>query len=329
MDGLNPASGGHDDPEPFRSMPLATPQGPPATGAFALPRTPASNPGGFIPFAFESDSDDDHGDSDVYGELPSANAVPAPPPPRTLEEAWRSASGSQTNCTPPSKNLRNPRTKQTGGRKIMESELGIFKGKKVKEVSVEYARALYEDIATDEDINSFLRDCKLYNRTRKKWVNLWKHVDRADTTGGDLKEESLYDDMRDIIAAVLKYFERKRPQHAPTGTTREIVDTHKSRFAHDNGKSQSLPDFAIKATGPSFERPGIGPGDDLGYKNVASVFDVKVGKKKGSANEQAKQLGVYNMYVSLSLLISQPLIDHTNHAGRSSFSSLIETSPSL
>ncbi|KAF6760807.1 hypothetical protein DFP72DRAFT_1092094 [Ephemerocybe angulata] len=135
-------------------------------------------------------------------------------------------------------------------------------------------------------------------------------------------EDELYTPLVDIINGIIGHL--GKPDEGDVSATRTAIDTHKAWYIHhDNKDNMTRPDLAILSTGPSFEEPlpkkrtKREPGHwNVGYSNVASVFDVKR-DCDNYTDEQIKQLAVYirQIYISQpnrrhcrSLIITETLV---------------------
>lgn len=252
------------------------------------PRTPIRCPSYALSIARSSGSESD--DDLSKHELPQLYA-PTPP---TVDESQQLYTSNNSTSTPLGKILRNFRTQggNTEERKNMEVELGVEEGKAVKELSLEDAERFYHDSASGAEIDRYLTKTRLYSRAKKCWPKLPQN---------NPAETALYDPLVKLTTDIINHF---KPDHPTPGVTRKIVKSDKISLVHENEKWKTSPDICVQATGPSFGVPkGAGSqAYDLGYTNVASVFDAKTEKNKGSTKDQAKQLGVYSTYGSVSLL---------------------------
>jgi hypothetical protein len=264
------------DPSALGSPPTSI-----ATLPLDEPRTPIRGPGAAHPPAQPSEGESD--DDVSKDELPQLYA-PTPP---TIDDSQQLYMINNSTSTPLSKIMRNFRTQ--GGnieeRKNMEVELGIGEGKGVKTLSLEDSERFYHDLASGEEIDKYLTRTRLYSRAKKCWSKVPQN---------DPAETALYEPLVNLTSDVINRF---KPDSPAAGVTRKIVKSDRIGLVHENEKWKTSPDICVQATGPSFGVPkGAGrQAYDLGYTNVASVFDAKTEKNKGSTKEQAKQLGVYSM----------------------------------
>ncbi|KAF6760844.1 hypothetical protein DFP72DRAFT_1062583 [Ephemerocybe angulata] len=169
----------------------------------------------------------------------------------------------------------------------------------IPKVDADFLKVAYdENTASTADIDAFLKESGLYANDR------WTFIPEIAES-----EKKLYDPYLDIIKAILKC-ERLCKAIPGTASTRTAIDTHNIKFNHhddDNPDHSTRPDIAIMAKGPSFEDPLPKQGNkhvpehDVGYCNVASVFDVKRNVNNGT-KAQIEQLAVYIRQI----FISQP-----------------------
>lgn len=250
------------------------------------PRTPIRDPR--VAHSLAQPSEDE---SDGSDELPQLHAPIGPP---TIEDSQKLYTENNSTSTPLGKILRNFRTQggNTEERKNMEAELGVEDGKAVKELSLEDAEGYYHNLASGAEIDKYLTKTRLYSRAKK----CWSKVPQKNPA-----ETALYDPLVKLTSDIINHF---KPEAPDPRVTRKVVKSDKIGLLHENEKWKTSPDMCVQATGPSFGAPkGAGSqAYDLGYTNVASVFDAKTEKNKGSTKDQAKQLGVYSMYESSSLL---------------------------
>lgn len=139
----------------------------------------------------------------------------------------------------------------------------------IETYSADYAASQYMDIATDEEIDLFLKSTPLYDNDAREWTHLV-----------DLEAEcDIYARIHHIIQTVVSSLGRVSSEE---GVSREVVATNYRRLAHveqrDMGDA-STPAIVVKATGPSFEDPvhdEQGDATPLGYTNIASCFHVRL-----------------------------------------------------
>ena len=178
------------------------------------------------------------------------------------------------------KSMKTPRTstdKEDELHEIAVRELG----KKVHGVSMEWARTLYCDTASNDKITEFVEsEASGFDVNR----NVWTGLPTNPTDPSQVREPLV-----EIASTILRHF-----YSCPlAGTAREVVDCHRVQLVHDNGRHYSQPAIVIQAKGPSFEVPEHASGPDaLGYTNVAAVIEVQVDDAKGSRRIQAAQLAV-------------------------------------
>lgn len=152
-------------------------------------------------------------------------------------------------------------------------------GGSISEASDAFATSLYAGVATDTEIEAFLKASPLYNRSR--WV-----------LPRNLKKESqLYDPLAEIVSSILREF-------GLSDTSRWVQDSHAAHLQHHEDKSgtpdYSSPDLVILASGPSFDAtPPVSSGYAGTYGDVAACLEVKLDRARGSVNENVQQLGIY------------------------------------
>jgi hypothetical protein len=159
--------------------------------------------------------------------------------------------------------------------KIVKEELG----NNIPEVDIAWVEDIYQNLASDLEIDDYLETSGLYEDER--WVDL---PEVAKT------ELELYDFFCEIINSVLEHFNLS----GPMGSVRKAIDTHDKRLKHggpEGTNAYSSPDISIKASGPSFIRP-IGD-KDVGYENMAAFFD---GKRDCDVDEKAKHIVQFALY---------------------------------
>ena len=222
------------------------------------------------PYLFEPSSDDDSGTIEYpIFSLPAERQKPGP---------------------------RSNGTSQNKRQEYEDAARNKF-GDAIHEVDLTWARELYRDLATDDEITAYLRSPHSgYNNSRKRWTQLSRP--RLDASG-------LHTSLISIISHILHHFYPS--VSLPAGVMRSVMDSRNLLLPHDNGKHASSPSISIKATGPSFEVPrqkeGVDNADGVGYTNVAGVIDVRQDGVVGDELEQATVLSVYCRYVHLNFLL--------------------------
>ncbi|KAJ3525594.1 hypothetical protein NMY22_g10509 [Coprinellus aureogranulatus] len=114
-------------------------------------------------------------------------------------------------------------------------------------------------------------------------------------------EKDIYQPFVKVFSAIIRHLAATDKRN-----TRKVVDTSQTAFQHsDNVAHITKPDFAIVATGPSFELPHAKhalASTTMGYTNVAAVFDGKKDRSRGGHKAHIQQMGIY----SRQILIQQP-----------------------
>ncbi|TEB22643.1 hypothetical protein FA13DRAFT_1798636 [Coprinellus micaceus] len=144
-----------------------------------------------------------------------------------------------------------------------------------------------------EAIESWLRSTESDGVYGAAWL-----VDKSDKTKASFdvvwnlpevasEEKQLYPLLEKIITAISDKFVQP---HLGPGISRKLKDTHKESLTHMDGETSTSPDFAVQATGPSFELPY--DGKETGYTNITAVFDAKRDKNMIGIGI-LRQMGVY------------------------------------
>ncbi|KAJ2913673.1 hypothetical protein MD484_g6739, partial [Candolleomyces efflorescens] len=164
-------------------------------------------------------------------------------------------------------------------------------------VPATFAASLYNNKATDEAIEAFLRETNVYNTELCRWDLPESHP--------KLLEAEVYERLINILNSILKHF---MPDEIENGS-RVIVDTHSTALHHEEAietKFFTRPDISVKAQGPSFQFPAKETKEDVGYSNMASCFEIKVENKRTSGRktlmEELLQLAAY----ARQIFIQQP-----------------------
>ncbi|KAF5341175.1 hypothetical protein D9611_006063 [Ephemerocybe angulata] len=232
----------------------------------ATPRTPAVNEDGNV-------------STPTLQELPATPASSSKSALRNSQQAFESLL-----CSTP---IRNDSHISVGNiesqKKAILEELGS-----IPEVKKSYLDDLYTTKALEKSIADLLKESPLYDSTKRRWAHIPRRVD---------KEDELYEPYMDIIKAILA-----GPGKGGDGCkrTRTAVDTHSTWIRHYDHATDTRPDIAIVAKGPSFEDPiptssqnAASEEKHVGFCNIASVFDVKKDNGRDKEKQQIQQLGVY------------------------------------
>ena len=154
-------------------------------------------------------------------------------------------------------------------------------GEAIYQVKGDWVRKLYHDMATDAQIEEYLRlPSSGYDVEKKHWTSLSKEATDENKFRSSLVE---------IVCSVIGHF---YPNLQPD-VARSAVDSHHLLLVHDNGIHASQPPISIKASGPSFAVPrNAERSKGLGYTNLASVIEARLDKFKGGRREQAEKLTI-------------------------------------
>lgn len=128
-----------------------------------------------------------------------------------------------------------------------------------------YDLSQYHELASDDDIDTFLQSDELWDSSTKQW----KYVAAATS------QDELQTGLRDVLASIISTLGSSRESE---GTREACCVLDASQFLHAESKPtnvRSSPPLVIKASGPSFEVPDPTSNErDLGYTNVASCVSV-------------------------------------------------------
>lgn len=208
-------------------------------------------------------------DADLLPTIESASA--APPPPSDSSSCW-SDFVTSTPYRPSSQALRIG-LPLADERNILKEELGPY-----TVATVEHIHGLFADLLADEAIDTFLKECGLYDLNSAEWHMLAAMAGKA--------EKFLYPELLKIFEAILEKFVD------PTGMERKALNTHNKRLQGVEIR-QTSPDFVVHGSGPSFQ---CGEGDPTGtrYSNILTFFD---GKRDSKMNNLSEHLGQANVYI--------------------------------
>ncbi|KAJ2914322.1 hypothetical protein MD484_g6094, partial [Candolleomyces efflorescens] len=157
-----------------------------------------------------------------------------------------------------------------------------------------FASSLYRDLASDEEIEVFLRETEVYDWENKRWL-------LPESIKG-LKENELQKPLVKLLNAVLAHF---WSQEFALGL-RKVIDTHTTPLPHKEVVEtdyKSRPDCSVKAEGPSFQLPHMETTENIGYSNMASFFEFKV---------EAKRLGFVKELLQVAAYVRQMFIQQPN-----------------
>lgn len=158
-----------------------------------------------------------------------------------------------------------------------------------------FASSLYHDLASDKEIELFLKKTDVYDWHNKCWL-------LPESIKG-LKKNELQKPLVKLLNAILAHFWSKQFALG----LRKVVDTHTTPLPHKEAVEtdyKSRPDCSVKAEGSSFQIPHKETNEDVGYSNMASFFEFKVEAKRLGFVKELLQVAAYVRYVSkLSRLV--------------------------
>ncbi|KAJ3525599.1 hypothetical protein NMY22_g10504 [Coprinellus aureogranulatus] len=171
-------------------------------------------------------------------------------------------------------------------------------GDHIERADESFIKEMYLDLASDTEIEAAFKKIGFNPNAPYKdgltgcWTGLPENP---------VHEKDIYQPFVKVFAAILRHLASTDKRN-----TRKVVDTSQVAFQHsDNAAHLTKPDFAIIATGPSFELPHAKhalASTTMGYTNVAAVFDGKKDRSRGGHKAHIQQMGVY----SRQILIQQP-----------------------
>lgn len=188
-----------------------------------------------------------------------------------------------------------------------------------------YLSTLYLDLVTSESIDAFLDAPESpFLRTKRGSPGVgWKGIPSVTNI-----KKPLYKPLLSIIQDVREAFLTE--QGTSFVASRVVRDTHHTRMRYENGLKMR-PDFVVVAEGSSFEVPHRSspsfPGvEDVGYTNVATVFEVRREKSRGTDEENVTQIGLHCQQIFLqqpnrefvrALLITEQMVQlvHYDRSG--------------
>ncbi|KAJ2936679.1 hypothetical protein H1R20_g422, partial [Candolleomyces eurysporus] len=147
-----------------------------------------------------------------------------------------------------------------------------------------FAFSLYQHLASDEEIDKFLKKTNVYNSRKKIW--------RLPRSSESLQEDKMYKPLVKLLNAILEWFWKKEIALG----LRKVLDTHSTVLPHKEAVETihtSRPDCSVKAEGPSFQLPHKQTPGDIGYSNMASFFEVKVENKRVGFMKELLQIAAY------------------------------------
>ncbi|KAJ2916707.1 hypothetical protein MD484_g3715, partial [Candolleomyces efflorescens] len=147
-------------------------------------------------------------------------------------------------------------------------------GGNIPEADAGWAHSLYEGLAKAAAIDQYFGLSSEYQNGR------WHRLPEAPTHTSEL-----YEPLRIVIDSIITHFGLSR-----VNGTRKAVNTHDHPFKRGCTSGFSLPDIAVKASGPSFSAPN---GEKLGFFNTASCFAVKLDAEVTEASDHAAQMTAF------------------------------------
>ncbi|RXW17052.1 hypothetical protein EST38_g8801 [Candolleomyces aberdarensis] len=183
-------------------------------------------------------------------------------------------------------------------------------GHNVPETNALWATSLYLDLATDAAIEKFLKESGEYHG------GMWRRVPESPKHKSELSGP-----LCDLVNSIIRHF-----RVSEANALREAINTHTTPFkreAVDAAYFSTLPDVAVKASGPSFSLP---KGASLGFPNVSACFIVKLNAEPANVLDDlaqtagfAKQMFVYQpnrlFFRSLVLTEHQARLFHFDRSG--------------
>ncbi|KAF5341254.1 hypothetical protein D9611_005960 [Ephemerocybe angulata] len=225
-------------------------------------------------------------------QQPGPPDPPAPSPPR-LEQPLEQP-GSSTSKPPPANTARYSVEDAVRDMRVKKFKSEIMQGfgEDVHFVSEAWTQSKYHDLADQASIDRYLASEESGYRFDQYRQGRWAEMPRLPN-----EERELYQPIASIFARILEHLGGRLKKG---GVTRKVINSHApdSTYRHEKLKAH-CPDISIVATGPSFQRENevdeyvVG----IGYSNVASVVEVKLGRELDSATfgevEQASQMAFY------------------------------------
>ncbi|KAJ2913694.1 hypothetical protein MD484_g6741, partial [Candolleomyces efflorescens] len=177
-------------------------------------------------------------------------------------------------------------------KRLVRSELGDAIG--LEDDS--FICSLYHHVAPESAIDAFLKKSRFYSLAQRRW--------KIPRSCSKLIDKNFHTPFLHVFSSIVKHF-------YPSSTAqveREVVDTHTIDLQHREASSvvhHSRPGLAIKAEGPSFQRPYTEPGQQklkIGYSNIASCINIYVDGKEPSISDQLTRATIY----ARQIFIHQP-----------------------